>query len=231
MDISGLEGLGRKMFATQNGPWADRPPQLANSLGLPEDGFWEENEVAFPSAWPEKLTLPIAISDLSGLPNKGKFKLLALEEAVLALWKFVDHCFAMKARAQKELQKMVSEGGGDSEGKSSSAEGQSSATQIEAKKEALMKKVARMDEEIEKAHKLCRNVTFALWYVENEEERERKSLSEREEVDTHREYLGLAGWNKILVIGRKRDSLRAAGKAFNAEAVAQQLSAVTWGAW
>ena len=82
---------------------------------------------------------------------------------------------------------------------------------------------------MEKAHKLSRNVTFALWYVENEEERERKTLDEREEVDTHREYLGLAGWNKILVIGKKRDALRGVGKACNAEAVAQEFSSVTWG--
>ena len=82
---------------------------------------------------------------------------------------------------------------------------------------------------MEKVHKLSRNVTFALWYVENEEERERKTLDEREEVDTHREYLGLAGWNKILVIGRKRDALRTAGKACNSEAVAQEFSSVTWG--
>ena len=212
------------MFATQNGPWADKPPQLPNSLGLPVDGFWEENEVRFPSAWPEKLTLPIAINDLSTLPAKGKYKLLALEETVLAFWRFVSHCYLHKESAAKELAKLVSEGGGSAEG-TSSQDGSSSA----ANKEKLTNKIARMDAEIDKAHNLCRNVSFALWFVENEEERERRSLDQREEVDTHREYLGLAGWNKILVIGRKRDALRAAGKVCNAEAVAQEFAAVTWG--
>ena len=100
---------------------------------------------------------------------------------------------------------------------------------VTKKKEVLTNKIARLDMDIEKAHKLSHAVTFVLWYVENEEERERKSLDEREEVDTHREYIGLAGWNKSLVIGRKRDTLRAARKVCNSEAVAQEFPSVTWG--
>ena len=119
------------------GPWADRPPQLPNNLGLLEDGFWEDNEVRFPGAWPEKLTLPVAITDLSNLPVKGKYYLLALEETVLAFWRFVEHCLKQKSSASTELHKLVSEGGGGAEGPSS--EGASSATIFAQKKEELTK--------------------------------------------------------------------------------------------
>ena len=96
---------------------------MANNLGLPQDGYWEENEVCFPSAWPEKLTLPIAITDTSSLPTKGKFKLLALEEAVLSFWQFVHDCHQVKAESEKKLQKHAVEGGGgeNSEGPSSAS--------------------------------------------------------------------------------------------------------------
>jgi hypothetical protein len=200
---------------------------MANNLGLPQDCYWEENEVCFPSAWPETLTLPIAITDTSSLPTQGKFKLLALEEAVLSFWQFVHHCHHVTAESEKECQKHVGEGGGGE-----NSEGPSSASRdtIATKKiEELKQKVERMNEQIERAHRLSRNVTFAIWYVENDKERERKSLDAREQVETLREYLGLAGWNKILVIGRKRDALRYAGLPHHAEAVAAEFSAVVWG--
>ena len=174
IDPASIEGLGRKLWATQNGPWANRPPQLANSLGLPVDGFWDENEVSFPTAWPEKLTLPIGITDLSNLPGKGKLRLLALEEAVLSFWQFVQHCFTHRQEAQQMLQKLIAGGGNSAslEGQSSakSPEGQSSSTCVEAKQTLLKEKIDRMTQQIERAHDLSRNVTFALWYIENEED-------------------------------------------------------------
>ena len=144
-----------------------------------------------------------------------------------SFWQFVHHCHQVKAKSEKELQKHVVEGGGgeNSEGPSS-ASGDTIANKTV---EELKQKVERMSGQIERAHRLSRNVTFAIWYVENDKERERKSLDAREQVETLQEYLGLAGWNKILVLGRKTDTLRNAGLPHHAEAVAAEFSAVVWG--
>lgn len=43
--------------------------------------WWENNPARFPTAWPEKFTLPILVRDASKAPAAGKYRLLALDEA------------------------------------------------------------------------------------------------------------------------------------------------------
>jgi hypothetical protein len=54
------------------------------------------------------------------------------------------------------------------------------------------------------------------------------SLSYRERLDDMAEFLGLTGWNRIVVIGGRRDSLRAAGLPCTASDVAKALEKVSW---
>ena len=100
-DAQTIEGLGRKLFGTQNGIWADKLPSLPNDLGIPEDNYWAENTVQYPAAWPEKLVLPVGLVDLNSLPSK--YRLLAGDEGVLAFWKFIDHLERLLKTARDQL--------------------------------------------------------------------------------------------------------------------------------
>eukprot|EP00969_Alexandrium_andersonii_P046561 2043134-Alexandrium_andersonii.AAC.1 len=64
----------------------------------------------------------------------------------------------------------------------------------------------------------------------DDEDLERQSLQLREDVEILKEYCGISGWNKILMIAKKRDSLRDKGAPHAAQAVAQALACVKWGA-
>ena len=122
-DAQTIEGLGRKLFGTQNGIWADKLPSLPNDLGIPEDNYWAENTVQFPAAWAEKLTLPIGLLDLSSLP--AKYRLLAGDEGVLAFWKFVEHCERLLKTAREQLHAEMQKATGATEGDASSQGGAS----------------------------------------------------------------------------------------------------------
>lgn len=59
-----------------------------------------------------------------------------------------------------------------------------------------------------KARALARNVPFSISYLQSEEARYQEALSLREDVEILREYTGLTGWMRIIIVGSKRDDLR-----------------------
>lgn len=93
-----IEGLARKIFATQVGSAAHAPPAPDGS-----DRFWEDNSPRFPKAWPAGCTIPVLVRDTARMPAFGKFQLLGLDELVLAFWKMYDRtcklCDSLQAKS------------------------------------------------------------------------------------------------------------------------------------
>ena len=87
-----IEALGRKLWGTNHGISANARPST-NAFELPDDNYWEENTVSFPSSWPDKCNLPIVVRDTGAFPRKRSFKLAALDEVVVSFWRFLQHCF------------------------------------------------------------------------------------------------------------------------------------------
>ena len=213
IDENQVEGLGRKLWATQEGTSATQQPYEG-------DTFWSENKVSFLAAWPEKAQLPIGIRDAGVLPKCGKFRLLALDEVVLSFWKFVGHVAAKKEQAEVALRQMGGRPGGESPDERLNWDEEST---------KLSQVITECEEQLDKARLLQRNVPFSLIYVASQEAREKEALSLREDTELFREYCGLSGWNKILVIGRKRDHLRDTDQKCEAAHVAEALKSIRWG--
>ena len=85
------------------------------------------------------------------------------------------------------------------------------------------------DEQLQKARLLVRNVIFSLIIVDSEEARLTRALTLREQLETFREFCGLTGWQKVMIIGQRRDELRERRLPHKSEDVAQSLSFVQWG--
>ena len=199
-----MEAAGRVFWSTNTGPSAEAPPA---GPGMPADGFWEENDPLFPAAWPAKLTLPVVVRDPTKMP--AVWQLLAMDEAVVSFWKIVDHC----QRTLDAMTKRLQESGVP-----------------ETEVQALNKKIRTYTEQLEKARKLNRNVVINVEYHEVTKVVEDRALSLREENEALREHCGLTGWNKIAVIGNRRDKLKLAGMECGPDEVAADLSKVKWGA-
>ena len=199
-----VEGLGRKLWATQRGAFSNCVPILPNAYRAQADGFWIENEVNFPSVWPEKAVLPIAVVDAS-FPSVGKFRLLAMDEVVLSFWLFVNHLM----EAAEQTSKLLQDAGGESP--------------------ELQKKADAQQEQLAKARKLARNVVFSIVLIKSEDDRLTRSLSCREQLETFREFCGLSGWQKVTIVGQRRDQLRERKLAHKPEDLAKSLADVQWG--
>ena len=164
-------------------------------LNFTPDTYWDENEVNFPVSWPDKCSLPIGVYDPSMLPINGKYRLLALDEVVASFWKFLGHAATRKALATGKVL--------------SDAEKE----QLRAEVEKLQERIAHLEKELAKARLLQRNVPFTLIFVKDENHFKDEALSLREETKLFAEFVGLSGWNKIIVIGLKRDELIKKGNA------------------
>ena len=68
-----IEALGRKLWGTNHGISANARPST-NAFGLPDDNYWEENTVCFPSSWPDKCNLPIVVRDAGAFPRRETFQ-------------------------------------------------------------------------------------------------------------------------------------------------------------
>ena len=67
-----IEGLARQLWATQHGDHGDEvPPAAAFSDGT-HDKFGESNSVHMPQSWPARVAIPVVLSDLANLPEKGQ---------------------------------------------------------------------------------------------------------------------------------------------------------------
>ena len=198
-----MEAAGRQFWSTNKGPSANQPPPAA---GMPADEFWSENDPLFPASWPAKLTLPVVVRDPTTTPKE--WQLLAMDESVVAFWKIVDF-------AHRRLDAMTKR------------KAEANVPAEEAK--ALEAKVALYAEQLQRARKLHRNVVISVEYLEANRDSEDRALSLREENESLREHCGLSGWNKIAVIGNRRDKMKRAGLECGPDEVAADLAKVKWG--
>ena len=217
-----VEGLGRKLWGSQIGEWADKEPIPPNKFTTVTDKYWESNVVQFPRAWPERLTLPVGLGDATSLPAKGKYRLLAMDEAVLSFWLFVEHATNSVKLASDNISKI------QAEPEASPGAPEASPRRWDGKTlEQWKERKAHSEAQLQKAAHLQRNVVFSLTVVG--QDRLVRALTCREEIDTLREYCGLSGWNRIMVVGQQRDVLRGRGEQHKPEDIANSLKNVVWG--
>ena len=212
VDEDRIEKIGRHM-------WTHRLPADATAphLSIDEkDDFWKINVIAFPQSWPEKCMLPVSVNDPSVFPNK--FRLLAFDELVLSFWKFVGYVVDLLATATAATRAASLACGSETPPPESG----------EAL-EAARKQKLDLEKLLQKARSLHRNVPFTFIFCDGESARYSEALSLREDIEVLREYVGLTGWHRIVVVGSKRDELRSAvSRAVKAEEVAQALATVRW---
>lgn len=53
---------------------------------------------------------------------------------------------------------------------------------------------------------------FSIVFLSSEDARYQEALSLREDVEALREYTGLTGWMRVVIVGTKRDELRSTFK-------------------
>ena len=215
-----IEGLGRHLWCTQNGASAGKMPPAAQLQGYAPDTFWKDNRVQMPASWPEMCILPIGLRDLSALPAKGEFKLAAMDEVVASFYKMCCALHSQIAEVEKDLARISS----------LEKEGKHTEQDIEINK-GLEERLAPLKQQWALARTLQRNVVFSFRFAETEDDLFNLSVSLREELPTLSEYCGLTGWDRIMLIGMKRDELRRAGKPHGAADVTAALSVagIKWG--
>ena len=94
----------------------------------------------------------------------------------------------------------------------------------------LTEKIASYEKQLAKARRLARNVPIVIFYCETDQAAHDKALSKREEVELFKEYCSLTGWQRIVIIGNKRDELRTANVGCSSQHVADALSTIVWSA-
>ena len=199
-----LEGMGRKLWTTNTGKSAQAEPLPGQA-----DNFYTENSPKFPESWPEKGTLPVIIRNTSRVP--AQFKLLALDEMVASFWKIAAHCRAQIGVMKLDVDKAEADDKPD-------------------RKKYLQEKIESYEQQLEKARRLARNVPVSIVYCDSDEAARDKALSKREEVELFREYCSLTGWQRLVIIGTKRDELRNSRVGCTPQHVADALSKVVWSA-
>ena len=84
-----------------------------------------------------------------------------------------------------------------------------------------------MTEQLAIAETLQRNVPFTIHWAADDKSEETLKLS-REELETLAEYCGLTGWQRICLVGHKRDALRRQNMPHGSEDVLRALKDVRW---
>ena len=180
------------------------------------DPFWLSNKISIPSSWPEKAGITVSITDPTSFP--AKFHILHGDVQALSFWRtvgYIQHVVDVAVNAVKQLR-----------GKSLS----------ETEQEEFKKAQERECEArklMEDAHFLQRNVTTTFVYCPTAEFRRAECLSLREDVEFMREIVGLTGWDRVVIAGSTRDTLRAAltgrdKRNIRPQEVADELAKVRW---
>ena len=107
---------------------------------------------------------------------------MAMDEVVLSFWKFVGYCAAM-IDARTVLQRTKHD-------------------------PAVATELVSLTATLEDARRLARNVPLIFIHCPTEQERFAEALSLREDLEVFREYLGISGWQRVVIVGSKRDELR-----------------------
>ena len=133
--------------------------------------------------------------------------MLALDEAVLAFWKMVAKVHQFRASCHAKM----------------------GATALDAKKQEFASQIAKYDGVLEAARRLHNNVPIVFHFANTDEDVANLGLSLREEVEIMREYCGIHGINLVLVVGRRRDELKANNLAHGPKEVELSLAKIKWG--
>ncbi len=198
--------------------------RLGTKLWCGIDG--DPDKIEFPFAWPEKVGLPVLLRDSQGLPARGKWKLLALDEVVASFWQFVDRAAHLHEEWMRKVGEEIGSGG---EAPSGSADTAADSSGGDAPRSAAQEKAEYYKGQLEKARRLQRNVPLTLIYAATDREASDLALSLREEMDTFAEFCGLSMWNRLLVIGGRRDELQKSGLPCGPREVVQAFVGVRWG--
>ena len=78
------------------------------------------------------------------------------------------------------------------------------------------------------ARRLAQNVVIQVFFAETDDQVRDRSLSFREALEDMAEFLGLSGWQRVLIIGQRRDQLKQKGVPFGAQDVTKALAKVEW---
>ena len=120
------------------------------------------------------------------------------DELILAFWKMVDFVKAA-------LTVMESQGEG-----------------MDKAKHAIYKAA------LGQARRLAQNVVIQVSYAEMDDQVRDRSLTFRESLEDMPEFLGLSGWQRVVVIGQRRDLSKQKGLPFQAQDVTKALAKVEW---
>ena len=230
-----IEGLARHLWCTQKGSWAGITPLPAGASvdrsQQVEDTFWKDNDICLPLEWPTKCTIPILLTDLSRLPRASKFRVGALDEIVASFWWI---CVKLEETLQeaKKTPTVGAQGGQSPQGVQSPEMFRTDgAPGSDAAGKAVMptERVADLERQKAIAQELATNVLMEFWFVGDADAFEAKSISLREEPKVLDEYCTLTGWERIAIIGQKRDVLRQKKMPDGPGDVKDALSVIKWG--
>lgn len=209
IDAVRCEAIGRRFWTKEvsSGGQTPQDGREAPHAEVDADVFWQTHRVQFPRAWPEKCALPVGVSDPASVGPKHR--ILAMDELVLSFWKFVGYVQAMiDARLAHQRRP-------------------ASAEVLPGVKEELAALLATMED----ARRLARNVPMTFIYCPTEQDRFSEALSLREDLEVFREYMGISGWQRVVIVGSKRDELRTVWRRqVKPEEISAALKCVRWSA-
>ena len=169
-----VEKVGRRLWTK---PATTSPGPHATLATNAADNFWEQNEIAFPTSWPEKASIAVSIMDPDAWPQK--YRLLNNDAVALSFWRYV----GLAARLRDRASVAVKAAKRDKEG------GQTPSPDVEECENTLR----ACKDLIDAAKTLQRNVPFSFIYCPDETFRYNEALSLREDVEFMREVTGLSG--------------------------------------
>lgn len=171
-----VEKVGRRLWTkpvgTKPGPHA-----ALGENARADTAFWNDNEIVFPTSWPEKASIAVSIMDPDAWPQK--YRLLNNDAVVLSFWRFVGLAAELKDKATVAVKVAKQE---RDAGKEPSPGVEECEKTLHACKEL-----------IDAAKKLQRNVPFSFIYCPDEAFRYNEALSLREDIEFLREMTGLTG--------------------------------------
>ena len=208
IEESRIEALGRRFWTKA----VEVSPDSNTSNGsvpathseISSDVFWKSHCVSFPDFWPDQCAIPVGVMDPKTWPKQ--YRVLCFDELVLSFWKFVGYLQSVidiRTQAKKKYPDQA---------------------------DTYQASLAVLSEQMASARRLQRNVPFIFMHTPTEADRYTEALSLREDIEALREDLGLSGWARVLIVGNRRDELKAQsnGKIIKNEEVVAALKNIRW---
>ena len=213
-----IDQVGRRLWTESVEVYFDTqgPHQLLGMEGDSlKDPYWKDHQIVFPNAWPEKASIAVSISDPAAWP--AKVRVLCNDVIVLSFWRYVGLALQLHDVAQASHKSAKA-----AAGKTPSPEQQD---QLD-KAELLLQELELL---MSNARALQRNVPFTFIYCPDEKFRFDEALSLREDIEFLREMTGLSGWDRVMVCGMQRDSMRSSlNRSIKHEEIAESFKQVRW---